>query len=421
MGKTIVQQILAERSGRKSVEPGDYVFAKVDLAMANDLTGPIAIDEFRKSGREKVYDPAKIALIPDHFTPSRDIQAAINCQALRRFAEEQAIAHFYDVGRMGLAHNLLVEQGLVTAGDLAIGADSHSCTYGALGAFAIGVGSTDIAGAMVTGKCWFQVPETIRVYFRGELQPWVSAKDLALFLLRQIGVDGAHYQAIEYRGEAVRQLTQEGRFTLCNMAVEVGAKVGTIEPDKVTKDYLKGRSKRTPKFLESDKDATYMATLEYDATLIRPQITYPNGRGNVKDIQDAIHERIDQVFIGSSCNGWLEDLRSAAEVLMLARRPVHPKTRLIVIPATPAIYLQALREGVLQVFAEAGAAISTPTQGPLEGGFLGVLGPGERCLSTGSVNYPGCMGSPDAEVFLCNPAVAAASAILGRVGSPEEV
>jgi len=419
--RTLVQKILADHCGRKAVQPGDYIFAKIDLCMANDVTAPIAIREFANSGKGTVHDPDKIALVPDHCMPSRDIDAAISCQIMRQFAEEQSIEHFYDVGRMGIAHNLLPEQGLVTAGDLVIGADAQTSTCGALGAFAIGVGSTDIAGAMVTGKCWVHVPETIQVFFRGEIQPWVSAKDLALFLIRQIGVDGAHYQAIEFHGEAVHRLSQEGRFTLCNMAVEVGAKVGIIQPDKTTREYLKKRSKRKPNFLTSDKNAAYLATLEYDATRIRPQVAFPNGSANIRDIDDAGHEPVEQVFIGSSTNGWLEDLRAAAEVLLLARRPIHPRIRLIVVPATQDIYRQALREGILQSFADAGAVISTPTCGPSEGGHMGVLGPGERCLSTSSRNASGCMGHPSAKVFLSNPAVAAATAILGRIASPEEI
>ena len=276
MGKTIAEKILAERSGKKSVKAGDYLFAKVDMIVVNDFAAPIAIQEFQALNMKSVHDAGKLALIPDHFTPSRDIQSAISCQMMRQFALQQGIENFFEVGRAGIAHNLIAEQGLVTAGDLVIGADVHTCTIGALGCFSIGVGCTDVAAAMATGKCWFQVPETIRVYFRGDLQPWVSAKDLALYLLGQIGVDGARYQAIEYHGDAVHQLSQEGRFTLCNMAVEVGAKIGIIEPDKTTKAYLKGRSKRKAKYISSDKDAKYMATLEYDVSRIRPQIAYPH-------------------------------------------------------------------------------------------------------------------------------------------------
>ncbi len=421
MGKTIVEKILADRSGRKTVKPGDDVYAKVDLCMGNDISAPIAIEQFYNAGGERVLDPGKIALVPDHYTPSCDVEAARRCQVMREFAQEQGIENFFDVGQMGIAHNLLPEKGLVTAGDLAVGADSHTCTYGGLGAFALGVGSTDLAGAMLTGKCWFQVPETIRVYFRGELQPWVHSKDLVLHLLKQIGLDSARYQALEFHGEGVRRLSQEARFTLCNMAVELGAKVGIIEPDEVTKAYLKGRSRRKPKYLSSDKNATYIATLEYDATRIGPQVAFPSSPANVHNVDEVGHEPIDQVFIGSCTNGWLEDLRVAAEVLLVARRPVHPRTRLIVIPATPEIYRQALREGVLQTFADAGAAICAPTCGPCMGAHLGVLGDGERCLSTGNRNSVGRMGSPKAEIFLANPAVAAATAVLGRIATPEDI
>jgi len=421
MGKTIVEKILAERSGRKAVKPGDEIYTKVDLCLGNDVTAPIAIQQFYSAGGEQVVDPGKFVLVPDHYTPSRDIDAAERCQSMRRFALEQDIENFFDVGQMGIAHNLLLERGLVTAGDLAIGADSHTCTYGALGAFALGVGSTDLAGAMLTGKCWFQVPETIRVYFRGDLQPWVSGKDLALYLLKHIGVDGARYQALEFHGEAVRSLSQEGRFTLCNMVVEMGAKVGIIEPDEVTKAYLKNRSQRKPKYLSSDSNAEYIATLEYDATRIRPQVAFPSSPANVHNADEVGPEPIDQVFIGSCTNGWLEDLRMAAEVLLVARRPVHPRVRLIVVPATPDIYRQALREGVLQTFADAGGVIGPPNCGPCMGAHMGVLGDGERCLSTASRNSVGRMGSPKAEIFLAGPAVAAATAVLGRIGTPEDI
>lgn len=421
MGKTIVEKILAERCGEKNLKAGDYIYAKVDVCMANDLTAPIAIDEFHRSGHSKVFDPTRITLVPDHLNPARDIRAAQQCQIMRQFALEQGIEHFFEIGEMGIAHNLMPEKGLVTAGDIAIGADSHTCTMGALGAFAIGVGSTDIAGAMITGKCWFQVPEIVRIYFRGDLQPWVSAKDLALYLLRQIGVDGAHNQVIEFRGEAVRKLGQDGRFTLCNMANEVGAKAAIIEPDEITKAYLKGRSIRKPKFLTSDKTARYLATLEYDATRIRPQVAFPQGAASVRDIENVGHEPIDQVFIGSCTNGWLDDLRIAAEVLLLARRKVNPRTRLIVVPATPEIYRQAMREGILQTFADAGAAITSPGCGPCLGNHLGVLGPGERCLSTSPRNTAGRMGAPEAQIFISNPAVAAASAVMGRIATPEDI
>lgn len=421
MGMTIAEKILCERSGKRTIKTGDYLMAKVDFCMANDLTGPIAVEEFRRAGIEQMLDPSKVALVLDHFSPSRDPNTADACTVLRDFAREQSIENFFDYGQAGVSHCLLPEKGLITAGDLVIGADAHSCTYGALGAFGIGVGSTDIVGAMMTGRCWFQVPDTIKVVFRGELQPWVSAKDMGLYLLRQLGFDGAHYMALEYYGEAVSALGQEERFTLCNMAETISAKVAIVPPDEVTRVYLKGRSVRKPKFVHSDKSAKYAATVEYDATLIRPQVALPHSNGHVLSIDELGKEPLDQVYIGTCTNGWLKDLRTAAEVLLIARRQVHARTRLIVVPATPEVYRQALHEGVLQTFADAGAIISPPTCGACFGGHIGVLGKGERCLSTGSRNSAGRMGSPEAEIFLANPAVAAASAVLGRIASPEEI
>jgi 3-isopropylmalate/(R)-2-methylmalate dehydratase large subunit len=421
MGKTIIEKILAKASGEKNLEPGEYIFSNVDVSLGNDLTAPMAIREFRQLG-QKVHSPEKVALVPDHFSPSRDAVAAGLCQTMREFSFENKIENFFDVGRAGITHNILPEQGVIMPGDLVIGADPHTCTCGGIGAFGIGVGSTDLAAAMATGKCWLHVPETIRVIFRGELQPWVAAKDLGLFLLGQIGLDGAHYQAIEYQGYAVESLSQDGRFTLCNLANEVGAKTAVIVPDETTKTYIAQRnSKRKPRYFKSDKSARYIATLEYDAELIRPQVAFPDRPGNIRSIDEVGHEPIDQVYIGTCTNGWFEDLQVAAEVLMLARRPIHPKVRLIVSPATPDIYRRAMREGILQIFVDAGAALLPPGCGPCLGGHMGVLGPGERCLSTGSRNNPGRMGSYEADIFLANPAVAAATAVLGHIASPEKI
>ena len=306
MGRTFAEKILAENSGRKSVRPGEYVYAKVDLCLANDFTGVDTIEEFQRYHKNKIKDPSKVVLVPDHLIPPSDPQMAQIVRILREFAQEQGIEHFYDIGRGGVAHCLLPEKGLVSAGDLVIGADSLTCTYGALGAFAIGVGSTDVAATMVTGKCWFQVPHTIRVDFRGELPPWSSGKDLALYLLRHIGVDGAHHQAIEYHGEAVRRMSQAGRFTLCTMSNVVGAKIGMVEPDATTRSYLKEHTKRKSKIIKSDKNASYVARIEYDATRIRPQVALPVPNSTVHDVDELGHVPIDQVCIGSSANGWGE-------------------------------------------------------------------------------------------------------------------
>lgn len=419
MGMTITEKILADHAGRSYVEPGEIVYCKVDLALANDITAPLAIKAFREMGARRVFDPEKVVLVPDHFTPNKDIPSAEQCKVMREFAREQGIVHYYEVGRMGIEHALLPELGLVKPGDLVIGADSHTCTYGALGAFSTGVGSTDLAACWATGEIWLRVPESVKFIFYGKPQRWVGGKDLILFVIGQIGTEGARYQAMEFEGEAIRSLSMDQRLTMANMAIEAGAKNGIIAPDEVTFSYLRERGVSNYRVFRSDPDARYQAVYEYDASRIEPLVACPPSPANVKPVRALSHIEIDQVVIGSCTNGRLEDLREAAEILR--GRKVAPWVRLIVIPATQGIYLQALREGLIEVFIEAGAAVSTPTCGPCLGGHMGVLAEGERAIATTNRNFIGRMGHPKSEVYLSNPAVAAASAVLGRIAHPEEV
>jgi 3-isopropylmalate/(R)-2-methylmalate dehydratase large subunit len=391
----------------------------VDLVLGNDITAPIAIEEFHRIGATKVFDPAKVVLIPDHFVPNKDIKSAQQCQSMRNFAREQNLVHYYEVGEMGIEHALLPEQGLVLPGDLVVGADSHTCTYGALGAFSTGFGSTDMAAAMITGESWFRVPETIKFIYHGKRRPWVDGKDLILHTIGRIGVDGALYQAMEFTGEAIANLSMDSRLTMANMAVEAGGKNGIIVPDKVTKEYVQGRAKRPYKFFLSDLEARYNQVLDVDVSRLEPQVAFPHLPSNVKPISSVGTVLIDQAVIGSCTNGRLEDLRTAARVLKGRKRA--PYVRLIIIPATQEIYHQAMKEGLFDIFLEAKAAISTPTCGPCLGGYMGVLGKGERAVTTTNRNFVGRMGHPESEVYLANPAVAAASAVLGRIGSPEEL
>jgi 3-isopropylmalate/(R)-2-methylmalate dehydratase large subunit len=393
--------------------------ARVDLVLGNDITAPIAIEEFHRIGATKVFDPAKVVLIPDHFVPNKDIKSAQQCQSMRNFAREQNLVHYYEVGEMGIEHALLPEQGLVLPGDLVVGADSHTCTYGALGAFSTGFGSTDMAAAMITGESWFRVPETIKFIYHGKRRPWVDGKDLILHTIGRIGVDGALYQAMEFTGEAIANLSMDSRLTMANMAVEAGGKNGIIVPDKVTKEYVQGRAKRPYKFFLSDLEARYNQVLDVDVSRLEPQVAFPHLPSNVKPISSVGTVLIDQAVIGSCTNGRLEDLRTAARVLKGRKRA--PYVRLIIIPATQEIYHQAMKEGLFDIFLEAKAAISTPTCGPCLGGYMGVLGKGERAVTTTNRNFVGRMGHPESEVYLANPAVAAASAVLGRIGSPEEL
>lgn len=419
MGMTITEKILAKHTGKDFVEPGELIMVDVDMALANDITGPVAIEEFKKAGAEKVFDRHKIALVPDHFAPNKDIKSAELCKALREFAKEQEIEHYYEVGRMGIEHALLPEQGIVLPGDVVIGADSHTCTYGALGAFSTGVGSTDLAFAMMTGKCWFKVPETIKFIYHGKLNPWVTGKDLILHTIGDIGVDGALYKAMEFSGDALSYLTMDERFTMTNMAIEAGGKNGIMEPDEMTLEYVKQRAKRPYEIFKSDDDAKYSAIIEYDVAKIGPKVALPHLPENVVDVEEAQDIAIDQVVIGSCTNGRLEDMRMAAKVLK--GHKVHPYVRLIVIPATQQVYMDMIKEGIMEIFIEAGAVVSTPTCGPCLGGYMGILAKGERAISTTNRNFVGRMGHPESEVYLSSPAVAAASAITGKITHPREV
>lgn len=416
---TITEKILAVHSGKKKVEVGELINAKVDLILANDITAPIAITEFKKIGAKDVFDKDRIALIPDHFAPQKDIKAAEQCKMLREFAREYNLSLYFEVGRMGIEHALLPEGGFILPGDLIIGADSHTCTYGALGAFATGVGSTDVAAAMATGECWFKVPESMKFIYYGKLNKWVSGKDLILHTLGDIGVDGALYRAMEFDGETIRSLPMHGRLTMCNMAIEAGAKSGIIVPDRITKKYVKGRAKREFKFYKSDKKAKYVETKEYDCSKIPLTVACPHLPSNVRPAAELFEVTIDQVVIGSCTNGRLEDLREAAEIIK--GRKVNPNVRMIVIPATQKIYKQAMKEKLFDIFIDAEAVVSTPTCGPCLGGHMGILAKGERAIATTNRNFVGRMGHPESEVYLSNPAVAAASAVLGRIGTPEEL
>ena len=414
---TLVEKILAAHIDRDEVKSGELINVRVDLILANDITAPIAITEFGRIGLEKVFDPRKIVMVADHFTPNKDIISAEQSKLMRDFCSDQGIRH-YDVGQMGIEHVLLPEQGLVLPGDVVIGADSHTCTYGALGAFATGMGSTDIAAAMATGDIWMKVPPTIKFVYHGNLREWVGGKDLILYTIGDIGVDGALYAAMEFTGEAIDNLSMAGRFTMANMAIEAGAKAGIFHADDKTLDYVKPRAKRSYTVYEAE-DAEYSRVIEYDVSAIEPQVALPHLPSNARPVSQVENVKIDQAVIGSCTNGRLEDLRLAASVLK--GNKVHPGVRCIVIPGTQQVYLDALAEGIIETFVRAGAAVSTPTCGPCLGGHMGVLAAGERCVSTTNRNFVGRMGSTESEVYLANPAVAAASAITGRITSPEEI
>jgi 3-isopropylmalate/(R)-2-methylmalate dehydratase large subunit len=391
----------------------------VDVVLSNDITAPIAIREFEKLGVQGVFDPERVVMVADHFAPNKDIQSAEQCRAMRLFAREQELTHHYDVGRMGIEHVLLPEQGLVVPGDVVVGADSHTCTYGALGAFATGMGSTDIAVAMATGRTWMRVPETIRILLNGELPPWIGGKDLILHIIGQIGVGGARYKAIEFAGSAIDGLSMDGRFTMANMAIEAGAKAGLFAVDDVTLEYTEGRATRHYRVFEADEDAAYAQVIEIDVSKLEPQVAFPHLPENVRPVSQAGDLPIDQVVIGSCTNGRLEDLRVAAQILR--DRQVDRNVRCIVIPGSQQVYLDAVREGIAELLVEAGAVFSTPTCGPCLGGHMGVLAAGERAVSTTNRNFRGRMGHPESEVYLVGPAVAAASAVVGRIAGPEEV
>ncbi len=416
---TIAEKILADHAGLDHVEPGQLVEVSVDIALGNDITAPIAIEIFKKTGVERVFDRSRIALVADHFTPNKDIKSAEQVRMLREFSEDQAIVHFYEGGEVGVEHCLLPEKGIVLPGDVVIGADSHTCTYGALGAFATGVGSTDLAAAMITGKTWFKVPETLKIIYKGELQPWVSGKDLILYTIGDIGVDGALYMAMEFTGPVIEGLSMAERMTMSNMAIEAGGKAGLINPDEKTKKYVEPRAKREYRFFSSDEQANYAKVIEYDCSKIEPQIAFPHLPENTVSISEVGTVELDQVVIGSCTNGRIEDLEVAARIL--EGKKVSKGLRLIVLPATPSIWSEALDRGYLKIFSDAGAIIGPPTCGPCLGGHMGILAKGERALSTTNRNFVGRMGHPESEVYLASPAIAAASAILGRIGSPAEL
>lgn len=427
MGQTITEKIIAKHAQKDGVKPGEIVSVDVDLILANDITAPLAFKELEKALIHKVFDPEKIVLVPDHFVPNKDIASAEQAKELRQFAKEHGIKNYFEVGRGGIEHALLPEQGLVIPGDLIIGADSHTCTYGALGAFATGMGSTDIASAIALGKTWLKVPETISFNYKGKLKPWVSGKDLILYTIGQIGVDGALYKAMEFRGEVIGSLSMDSRLTMCNMAIEAGAKNGIIAPDDITKEYLKDRglspdqlSGDCPQIfgsLASDKNANYCETFDFNSDDIELQVALPSLPSNSIGISKVEKTRIDQVVIGSCTNGRIEDLRTAAKILK--GKKVAEGCRLIVIPATQNIYKQALDENLISVFIESNAAVCTPTCGPCLGGHMGVLAEGETALATTNRNFKGRMGHINSQVFLSGPAVAAASAVTGYITSPE--
>jgi 3-isopropylmalate/(R)-2-methylmalate dehydratase large subunit len=393
--------------------------AKVDIALGNDITAPIAIKEFQKAGGKKVFDKNKVVLVLDHFTPNKDIDSAQQCKFVHEFAMEQQVTHFYEGGRVGIEHALLPEKGIVLPGDLVIGADSHTCTYGALGAFATGVGSTDLAAVMLTGELWFKVPQSMKFIIKGKMPKWVSGKDLILNIIGRIGVDGALYKAMEFTGDTISKLPMADRLSMANMAIEAGAKNGIFAPDAITKEYVEKRAKRPYKFYCSDADAVYSDTIEIDAGKLEPQVAFPHLPSNVKGVSKAGNIKIDQALIGSCTNGRIEDLRIAAAILK--KRKAASTVRLIVVPATPDIYKQAIKEGLIEIFLNADAVISPPSCGACLGGHLGILAEGERAIATTNRNFVGRMGHPKSEVYLASPAVAAASAVLGRIASPTEL
>jgi 3-isopropylmalate/(R)-2-methylmalate dehydratase large subunit len=416
---TITEKILCKHTEHREVQPGMLINAKVDIALGNDITAPIAIAEFRKAGGIKVFDRNKVVIVPDHFTPNKDIDSAQQCKFVREFAREQEITHYYEVGEAGIEHALLPEKGIVMPGDLVIGADSHTCTYGALGAFATGVGSTDLAAAMLTGEVWFKVPETIKIVFHGDLQKWVSGKDLILYIIGLIGVDGALYMAMEFTGETVHLLGMADRLTIANMVIEAGAKNGIFIPDDITKAYVHARAKRPYTFYASDSDAVYASVIDIDVSKIEPQVAFPHLPSNVRGVSQSGNVTIDQVIIGSCTNGRIEDLRVAAAILN--KRKAAPYVRLIIVPATQEIYRMALKEGLMEIFIDANAVVSPPTCGACLGGHMGVLADGEKAVSTTNRNFVGRMGHTGSEVYLASPAVAAASAVLGRIAGPDEL
>ena len=419
MAMTMSEKILAHAAGRDSVHPGELIMAKLDLVLGNDITSPVAINEFPKFGRSEVFDKEKIALVPDHFAPNKDIKAAEQCKCVRCFAHEKGIKNYFEVGQMGVEHALLPEKGLVTCGDVVIGADSHTCTYGALGAFSTGVGSTDMACGMATGQAWFKVPSAIRFVLKGKFKPYVSGKDLILHIIGLIGVDGALYKSMEFTGEGVSSLTMDDRFTICNMAIEAGAKNGIFPVDEKTTQYLNGSGAKKGHVFTADEDAEYDETYEIDLSKLESTVSFPHLPSNTRTISNCGKVKIDQVVIGSCTNGRLSDLAEAAAILK--GRKVAPGVRCIVIPATQKIWKEAMKKGYFDIFIDAGAVVSTPTCGPCLGGHMGILAEGERAVSTTNRNFVGRMGHVKSEVYLASPAVAAASAVTGYISDPKEV
>ncbi|MDY3762803.1 MAG: 3-isopropylmalate dehydratase large subunit [Candidatus Ventricola sp.] len=419
MGMTMTQKILARAAGVESCRAGELLMCRLDLVLGNDITAPVAINEFEKMGATKVFDPAKIALIPYHFVPNKDIKSATMAKQMRDFAKAQKIVHYYEVGRVGIEHALLPEQGIVAPGEVIIGADSHTCTYGAVGAFSTGVGSTDMAVGMATGECWFKVPEAVKVVLKGKMKPWVSGKDVILHLIGEIGVDGALYQSLEFTGEGVKEIGMDGRLTIANMAIEAGAKNGIFPVDDVCKAYLAERVSRPWTAFEADEDAEYAKVVEIDLDELDMTVSLPHLPENTKPARECADLAIDQVVIGSCTNGRISDMRVAAQILK--GKKVAPYVRCIVIPGTQQVVKTCLEEGLVDIFIDAGAIFTMPTCGPCLGGFCGVLADGERAVSTTNRNFVGRMGHTGSEIILASPAVAAASAIMGRVATPEEV
>ena len=419
MGMTMTQKILAAHAGLESVQAGQLIMADLDLVLANDITGPVAIHEVEKLNKKTVFDKDKIALVPDHFTPNKDIKSAEHCKCVREYAKQHDITNYFEVGQMGIEHALVPEKGLIVAGDVCIGADSHTCTYGALGAFSTGVGSTDMGCGMITGQAWFKVPSAIKIELTGKLSKWVSGKDVILHIIGMIGVDGALYRSMEFAGDGVASLSMDDRFSIANMAIEAGAKNGIFPVDDQTIAYMKEHSQKEYKIFEADEDAEYDEVIKIDLSSLKPTVAFPHLPENTKTVDEAGEVAIDQVVIGSCTNGRISDLREAASVLK--GRKVADGIRAIVIPATQSIYMQAIEEGLVQTFIEAGAVVSTPTCGPCLGGHMGCLAKGERAVSTTNRNFVGRMGHVESEVYLASPAVAAASAVTGRISQPSDL
>ena len=419
MGMTMTQKILAAHAGLDAVEAGQLIEANLDMVLGNDVTSPVAINEMNKFGKTSVFDKTRISLVMDHFTPNKDIQSAENCKQVREFAKKNNILHYYDVGNMGIEHALLPEKGIVTCGDCIIGADSHTCTYGALGAFSTGVGSTDMAAGMISGKAWFKVPNAIKVVVTGDKAPYISGKDVILHIIGEIGVDGALYKSLEFTGDGIKNLSMDDRLCISNMAIECGAKNGIFPVDEVTLEYVKNRSLREYKVYEADEDAEYDSEIVVDLSTLRPTVAFPHLPENTKTIDEVPEIKIDQVVIGSCTNGRMEDMRTAAAILK--GKKVADGVRVIVIPATQQIYLNCIKEGLAEIFVEAGAIVSTPTCGPCLGGHMGILAKGEKAVSTSNRNFVGRMGHTESEIYLASPAVAAASAVKGYIADPASI